>query len=222
MRSGPRRCGGERWPSTCRRAALAVAATSAYGLGMGAFGLAHGVETWREQLLANALKVPTLAALSFGLTCPIFLAAGALGGLRLPVTAALRLWAAAFAVFAAVLGALAPATGVVSVVCNYSFATLINLGFFAAAGLAAVAFVLRSVGTLHDATSPGAGRPLRPLIAFAGWALLFGVVGAQIGWRMRPLIGWHAAPFGWYRADGMSLWQGVVSEIHNILTVGGV
>lgn len=207
-------------------AALAVALTAIYGLGMGIFGVAHGVGTWQEQLLANVVKVPVLALLSFVLTSPAFFAANALGGLGLPAMAALRLWAATFAVFAAVLGALAPATGIVSVVCNYSFATLINLAFFTAAGLTAVAFIFRSVRVLHasggGSVAPSRARPIRPLAAFAAWAVVFGIVGAQVGWRMRPLIGWHAAPFGWYRVDGMSLWDGVVSEIHNILTVGGV
>ena len=161
-------------------AALAVALTALYGLGMGVFGVAHGVGTWQEQLLANVVKVPVLALLSFVLTCPAFFAANALGGLRLPAIAALRLWAATFAVFAAALGALAPATGIVSVVCNYSFATLINLAFFAAAGLTAVrAFILRSVRVLHaagDGTArPTRASPIRLLVAFAGWAVDFGI-----------------------------------------------
>jgi hypothetical protein len=204
-------------------AALAVTLTAVYGLVMGAFGVAHGVATWREQLLANVVKVPALALASFALSVPAFFAANALGGLRLPARDALRLWAATFAVFAAVLGALVPAAGVVSVVCNYSFATLINLVFFAVAGLTSVDFLLRSVGTLHRSRAvPAVAKPARLLVAFGCWALVLAVFGVQIGWRMRPLIGWHDAPFGWFRTDGMSLWDGVASEIHNILTDGGV
>ena len=206
--------------------ALAVVLTAAYGLGMGIFAVVHGVESWQAQLLANMVKVPALALLSFALTCPAFFAAGALGGLGLSPGSTLRLLGATFAVFAAVLGALAPAAGLVSLVCNYSFTTLINLAFFAAAGLTAVAFVMRSAGVLYRAQGGSAGapmaRPIRPLVAFALWAVVFGLVGAQIGWRMRPLIGWRDAPFRWYRADGMTLWDGIVSEICNILTVGGV
>jgi hypothetical protein len=205
--------------------ALAVALTAVYGLGMGIFGVVHGVGYWQQQLMANVVKVPVLALVSFALACPVFLAANALGGLGLPVRTALRLWAATFVAFAAVLGALAPATGLVSVVCNYSFATLINLGFFAAAGLTAVAFVLRSVGILHGSRrGPDAspGRSIRLRLAFAAWAVGFALVGLQVGWRMRPLIGWYDTGFGWYRADGMTLWDGVRSEILNIITAGGV
>ncbi len=203
-------------------AALAVAPMALYGVGMGTFAVAHGLDSWKVQILASAVKVPTLALVSFALTCPVFFAANAVGGLRLPAISALRLWAATFAVFAAVLGCLAPATGLVSLVCNYSFATLINLAFFTAAGLTAVGFVLRSVGVLKGSARGPAGRRNRALLAFAGWAVVFALVGAQVGWRMRPLIGWRDATFIWFRLDGMSLWDGVTSEIYNILTVGGV
>jgi hypothetical protein len=206
-------------------AALAVVLAGAYGLGMGIFTLVHGVSSWPQQLAANVVKVPVLALISFALTCPAFFAANALGGLGLTAKGAFRLWAAAFVVFAAVLGALAPAAGLVSVLCNYSFAMLINLAFFAAAGLTAFAFVLRSVRVLHETggrADAGPGRATRLRLAFAAWAVALALAGLQVGWRMRPLIGWRDAPFAWYRADGMTLWDGIRSEVFNIITAGGV
>lgn len=207
-------------------AILSLAMTAAYGLGMGVFGLAHGLDSWQIQMLASVVKIPTWTFLMFVVTCPAFFAANALGGLRLSRGATFRLCVATFTVFALVLGAFAPMTGLVSLVCNYSFTTLINAFMIAIAGVTAVIFLGQNVGRLARVTeaSPNGARPrlARPMVAFAGWAVVFAFVGAEFGWRMRPLVGWREEPFGWYRTDSMTLWQGIQSEIHNIVTSGGV
>lgn len=210
-------------------ATLAIALTAAYGLAMAAFAAAKAQEAWATQLLASALKVPVLTILTFAATYPAFVLANRLGGLRLRPRAVLRLCLATFAVYAASLGALAPAIALCSVVCNYSFTILINVAFFAASGLAAAAYLLRWVGDLSQApdaarspvAGPG-GRPLRPRVAFAAWVVVFGLVGSQLGWMMRPLVGWRTLPFSWFRTDGMTLWEGIGSEIQNIWYSGGV
>jgi hypothetical protein len=205
-------------------AAWSILLVAAYGLGIGTFGVMHGVGSWPIQLVASAVKIPVVVLLVFALTCPLFIAACAFGGLGLSAGSAFRFCVATFAAFATVLGALTPVTTVVSVVCNYSFTTLINLAFFAAAGLGAATFVFRTVGQLACARagSDGRRRPIRAWVALAAWCIAFGLIGLQIGWRMRPLIGWRDVPFRWYRADEMSLWDGIVSEIYNILIGGGV
>ena len=210
-------------------AIMILALPAIYGLGVGLFGPAHGVASWRTQLLSTVAKLPTLTFLSFLATLPAFFAARWLGGLRLTPGGTLRLCLATFGVFAAGLGLLAPVTAAVSVLCNYSFTTLLNLVFLAASGLWSVGFLLRSVRRLaeglagrEDASARPARRTRRPVAAFMAWAMVFGLVGAQLGWRMRPLVGWRDVPFGWFRlGDDMTLWEGIASELYNIFHSGG-
>lgn len=206
-------------------AALSLAMTAAYGLGLGIFGLSHGLASWRIQLVASVVKIPVWTLMMFVVTCPAFFAANALSGLRLSPEAAFRLCAATFTVFAAVLGVFAPITGMVSFACNYSFTILINAAMIGIAGLTAVTFlgqiVLRLAREIEASPTGSRLRLARPLIAFAAWAVVFALVGAEFGWRMRPLVGWREEPFAWYRSDSMTLWQGIQSEIFNIITSGG-
>jgi hypothetical protein len=218
--AGPSRRGEVRLDAVSA-ATLALTSAAAYGLCVGLFGLAHGLASWRIQMLATTVKLPALTVMMFLATCPVFFAANAIGGLRLPPGATLRLSVATFAVFAAVLGLFAPITAAVSVLCNYSFATLINAAMIATAGFAAVAFLLHNVRRLARAKGATPTGARRPLAAFAAWAIVFAMVGAEFGWRIRPLVGWREEPFRWYRTDGMTLWEGIRSEIQNILTDGG-
>ena len=45
---------------------------------------------------------------------------------------------------------------------------------------------------------------------FQIWVIVFGLVGAQMGWVLRPFIGSPDLPFVWFRGRESSFFQGVL------------
>ncbi len=52
---------------------------------------------------------------------------------------------------------------------------------------------------------------------FACWIVLFGLVGAQMGWVLRPFIGSPAEPFSWFRARHSNFFEAVYHTLTNVL-----
>jgi hypothetical protein len=70
-------------------------------------------------------------------------------------------------------------------------------------------------GELGDAP-PGALDPLEDQVltphvrvVFRCWIILFGLVGAQMGWVLRPFIGDPGRPFTWFRGRESNFFQAV-------------
>jgi hypothetical protein len=53
---------------------------------------------------------------------------------------------------------------------------------------------------------------------FRCWVLVFGLVGAQMGWVLRPFIGNPYAPFTWFRPRGASVFQGIYTALANLFS----
>lgn len=52
---------------------------------------------------------------------------------------------------------------------------------------------------------------------FRVWVLIYGLVGAQTGWLLRPFIGTPDLPFTWFRARGQgNFFQAVAQQIENL------
>jgi hypothetical protein len=53
---------------------------------------------------------------------------------------------------------------------------------------------------------------------FRCWILLYGLVGAQMGWVLRPFIGNPDVPFTWFRPRQSNVFQGIVNAIVNLFS----
>ena len=51
---------------------------------------------------------------------------------------------------------------------------------------------------------------------FACWIVVFGLVGAQMGWVLRPFIGSPNQPFHWFRARNSNFFESVWNSLHNL------
>ena len=51
---------------------------------------------------------------------------------------------------------------------------------------------------------------------FACWMVVFGLVGAQMGWVLRPFIGSPETPFQWFRARDSNFFEAVCNTIWNL------
>ncbi|MBY0460446.1 MAG: hypothetical protein K2V38_24280, partial [Gemmataceae bacterium] len=119
-----------------------------YGACMGVFGLTRDDPEVRF-LLADAVKVPLLLALTVAVTFPSLYVFNALVGSRLGVFDLARLLAAAMGVMVAVLAAFGPIVAFFSVTTtSYPFILLLNVGVFTLAAGFAVVFLLRAADVL--------------------------------------------------------------------------
>jgi hypothetical protein len=116
---------------------------------------------------------------------------------------------------------------------------LLNVLVFAAAGLLGSAFLLQTLhrltsvfGTPLDPAASSAGQEAGPLelekvpgqifgnrarTIFQAWVLVFGLVGAQMAWVLRPFIGNPAQPFTWFRAPTSNFFEALVAVIRAVI-----
>lgn len=59
------------------------------------------------------------------------------------------------------------------------------------------------------------GRHVR--LVFRTWVIVFGLVGAQMSWVLRPFIGDPSQPFAWFRPKGSNFFQAVATVIQHLL-----
>jgi hypothetical protein len=131
---------------------------------------------------------------------------------------------------------------------TYSFMLLVNVAVFAVSGVLGLIFLLRTLHRLSVAEPgepPGpadelAGREKESLAAepppspldrledqvlgrhvktvFRCWVLLFGLVGAQMGWVLRPFLGNPKLPFTWFRSRHSNFFEAVWSALVSLIS----
>jgi len=152
-----------------------------YGFIMGSFSLLRAGQVLNA--LTSMAKVPVLMLGTTLLCYPVLYVLGLLGGASV---SAVALWAAlccTLAVVSLALGVMGPIVlFFLSTVDSYVIVKFMHVGVWAFAGLAGLKF-LRSLLKRLDPALSGNGRLM------AGWMLLFGLVGMQGAWMLRPFIG---------------------------------
>jgi hypothetical protein len=225
--------------------AASVVLGMVYGVFMGLFGVLNRPTPCWEQLAASTLKVPALFLLTLAVTFPSLYVFSALLGAKLNVADALRVAVAAITVTLAVLAAFGPITGFFTLnTDNHAFMVLLNVVFFAIAGLIGLGFLSRMLHRVELARveadepyippvepEPGAdvARPVEPLAGvppqrsraaravFKIWLVLYAVVGAQMAWVLRPFIGGPGA-FTWFRPRSGNFFQAVFGLLVKLMS----
>jgi len=187
-----------------------------YGASMGLFSaLARPGTDGLIQVIASVIKVPLLFLATLVVTFPSLYVVSALARSRLQGPEILRLLLAAIAVNLALLASLAPVAAFFTLSTeSYPFIRLLHILFFMASGVVGLNFLRR---TLPGILGTGVSGPevLGPRIpgtewkaesqvdrsdaVFRVWIVIYGVVGAQMGWIMRPFIGDPNQSFSWFR-----------------------
>lgn len=76
-------------------------------------------------------------------------------------------------------------------------------------------------GPLEDVPPDAPEEALgRARIIFRLWVIIYALVGAQMGWLLRPFIGSPDLPFAWFRQREGNFFQSLFRQIHNLL-IGG-
>lgn len=219
---------------------------ASYGLMMGLYA-ATGESGSAMQVLASAVKVPLLFLLTLVVTFPSLYVFSALSNSRLRAADTGRLLLAAVAVDMAVLASFGPVTAFFTFsTSSYSFMILLNVAFFGLAGLFGLAFLRRTLETIlkhpeplpqpkkkaKGKTKAAEGGELDPVMVehtpavvgdsarrvFRAWLVIYGAVGAQMGWILRPFIGSPHMQFEWFRARESHFLEAVWRTLGNLFS----
>jgi hypothetical protein len=68
---------------------------------------------------------------------------------------------------------------------------------------------------------PGQALGEHTRTVFACWVIVFALVGAQMGWVLRPFVGDPALPFSWFRERHSNFFEAVINAIGALLTGKG-
>ncbi|MGL6097346.1 MAG: hypothetical protein ACRC7O_16295 [Fimbriiglobus sp.] len=190
-----------------------------YGVCMGVYGLLRPDNPEYRQLFASAVKVPLLFGLTLAVTFPSLYVFATLLGSRLRFGDLLRLVVGGLGVLVAVLAAFGPIVAFFSVsTTSYPFVLLLNVGVFALSGLFGAGFLYRMLSH-RPAESERDGEPagVGPTRVFTTWMIVFGLVGGQMGWVLRPFVGHPHLPFAWFRPREGSFFEGVAGSVRMLL-----
>lgn len=216
--------------------ALALLLGGIYGLSLGACSLFRGADHAWLQAFASAMKVPLLFLLTLLVTFPSLYVFAALKRLPLGLRATLRMLLTAIVVHTAVLAGLAPVFAFFAASTDsYEFMLLLNVAFFTIGGLlglstlrrmTAAVLPLTSVAGPTSETGPEA-KPVRPAVPVAElevhrllglWGFVYGVVGAQMAWLLRPFVGTPNLEFAWFRPREDNVFLGLVSVLRALFS----
>jgi hypothetical protein len=188
------------------------------------------------QVLASMLKVPALFLLTLLVTFPSLYVFNALVGSRLTLVILFRLLIAALVVTLSVLASFGPIVAFFSLTTtNYPFMVLFNVLLF---GLSLLDIPAPPVpaplpaavgGAEPSPTVVAAGEPSGALERLSGsvlgrnvktvffcWVFVFGLVGVQMSWILRPFIGNPDQPFEWFRARDSNFLEAVGRALLNL------
>lgn len=214
-----------------------------YGVCMGIYALLRGEAGSLLQLLSGAVKVPALFLLTLLVTFPSLYVFNALVGSRLSAVALWRLLTSSVALNMAVLASFGPIVAFFSMsTTSYSFMLLLNVLMFAVAGAFGLSFLLKTLhrisarqqasdnsvpplvpaggstapaGPLDPAGKTLSGAPVK--FVFRCWMLVFGLVGAQMGWLLRPFLGSPDQPFSFFRSRESNFFEAVWNHLTHLL-----
>ena len=212
-----------------------------YGGCLGLFALFKGGGPSVMQWLATVVKVPALFALTLAVTLPSLYVSNALVGSRLALAATLGVIVAVLASLGTIVAFFAVSTT------SYPFMVLLNVAAFGVSGSLGLIFLLRTlqrlsliqplppateaeehVGGEKEDSTPAIG-PLERLpddeppsahvrAVFRCWVALFALVGAQMGWVLRPFIGDPSKPFAWFRVRESNIFEAIVGAVRSLFS----
>ena len=195
--------------------AAIVVMSGFYGVTMGAAGVTFHAGTGLLQMAASAVKVPLLYLMSVAVCYPVLYIVVVLMGARLSFTQTLGLILLALTLNAVLLASCAPIvlffifTG-----SNYHFIKLLHVVIFAFSGCWAMMALWQGLQAMCEKSNLYPRQAVRILQV---WMLVFGFVGTQMAWSLRPFVGSPGMEFQWLRRDqGSNFYEAVWYSITHL------
>jgi hypothetical protein len=174
-------------------------------------GSTHG---WL-QMLSSGFKLPALYLLTLLICLPTLYFLDIILGSKRTFTQYVTLLLASMSMISVMLFGFAPVTLFFRLSMNdYSFFLLLNIVIFAITGIIGIKFFDRAMVSLIERESESSLNRQK-LIKF--WLILYGFVGSQLGWTLRPFFGAPERPFALFREIESNFYVEVLKVIGNVL-----
>jgi hypothetical protein len=175
-----------------------VSLSAVYGLTMGASSLASGLNHGFLQMISSGLKVPTLYLLTLAVCYPVLFIILVLMGSRLSLLQTLALILLALTLNAVLLAAFAPIIAFFIITgSSYEFVKLLHVVVMTFSGFWAMTALWQGLREMCEKSNLYPKKAVRILQV---WILVFGFVGTQMAWSLRPFVGAPERPFELFRA----------------------
>jgi hypothetical protein len=195
-----------------------LALSSFYGATMGIMGFTQNLERGLLQTITSAVKVPMLYLLSLAVCFPVLYIVLVLMGAKLRFQQTLALILMALTLNSLLLASCAPIvfffilTGA-----DYHFIKLLHVLVFAFSGAWSMMSLWQGLRVMCEKSDL---YPRQAIKILQVWILVFGFVGTQMAWSLRPFVGSPGMQYQVFRAQEgnfyRAVWVSVVSLTHNL------
>jgi hypothetical protein len=186
----------------------------------GLYGGVAGAYSGPLQALASAVKLPFLFLATFLVCFPAFYIVQVLVGSRLRLLQVVVLVTSALALTTVVLAALIPVPAFFLITgANYYFQHLLHIVVVGGAGIFGMYALHEGLTTICERRGV---YPRKAITIMRLWAVLFGFVGIQMAWNLRPFLGDRNQPFrlvGHYQGN---FYEAVIYAVKQLMANPGV
>ena len=166
------------------------------------------------QVLSSAIKLPGLYLITLLVCLPTLYIFNVLFGSKQSIAQHFTFLLTAVSVIALLLCGFAPVTLFFLITVNdYHFFLLLNVAIFALTGILGVSFLYQIMKPIaNDDTDQGV-KVRTNILRF--WLVLYGLVGSQLGWTLRPFFGYYGQ-FELFRSREGNFFSAVFNAIINL------
>jgi len=190
---------------------ITVVLCAIYGLTMGATAWTGAWQRGLAQMTAATIKLPLLYMLSLAVCFPVLYIVLVLMGSKLSFGQGLALILMALAFNSLLLASCAPiALFFAFTGASYHFIKLLHVVICAFSGLWAMTALLHGLRLMCEKSDL---YPLKALRILQIWAFIFGFVGTQMAWSLRPFIGEPNMKFTIFRQQQGNFYQAVGQSV---------
>lgn len=190
--------------------ALLIASSCFFAVYGGIIGAFHSP----LQILSSAFKLPALYLITLLVCLPTLYIFNILFGSKQNITQHLAYLLTAVSVISILLCSFAPVTLFFLITVNdYHFFMLLNVAIFALTGILGVSFLYQVMRPVADGETDQSVKIRTNILRF--WLGLYGFVGSQLGWTLRPFFG-SPGQFELFRAREGNFFTGVWNSLINL------
>lgn len=166
------------------------------------------------QVMSSAIKLPALYLLTLLVCLPTLYIFNVLFGSKQSIEQHFTFLLTAVSVIAILLCGFAPVTLFFLITVNdYHFFLLLNVAIFALTGIIGVSFLYQVMKPLADKDTEQSVKVRTNILRF--WLVLYGFVGSQLGWTLRPFFG-SSGQFELFQPREGNFFSGVFNSIINL------
>lgn len=179
------------------------------------YGAIIGLFHSPAQALSSAIKVPILYLLTLLICLPTLYIFNIFFGSGRNLAQHFAMVLTAASVISALLFGFAPVTLFFLITTqHYQFFKLLNVAIFMLTGVIGVNFLYQGMQSISDPDAEGQATRTK-ILQF--WLVLYGFVGSQLGWTLRPIFGAPSQQFQLFREMQGNIFLDIVKAISEIL-----